>query len=167
MHRTYSMRQSRAPTASQIENPPPPMSSTKSNRWLGKGGIGEWHTIQTVILVSSTVVEVWLLSKGGVPRSPKQPDWAYSSCLRDSQPAIEKHRASNEGITRLRMIADICSQAMHSVKTPPVLSALISPASCRSWLRWRRTSCAAWSWSHGSAWRSLYVSYEPPSPLSG
>ncbi|KAJ5439192.1 Sphingolipid long chain base-responsive protein PIL1 [Penicillium daleae] len=40
MHRTYSMRQSRVPTASQIENPPPPMSSTKSNRWLGKGGIG-------------------------------------------------------------------------------------------------------------------------------
>ncbi|EAW06478.1 Eisosome component PIL1/LSP1 family protein [Aspergillus clavatus NRRL 1] len=40
MHRTYSMRQSRVPTASQIENPPPPLSSTKSNRWLGKGGIG-------------------------------------------------------------------------------------------------------------------------------
>lgn len=41
MHRTYSMRQSRAPTASQVENPPPPLSTTKSNRWLGKGGIGE------------------------------------------------------------------------------------------------------------------------------
>lgn len=40
MHRTYSMRQSRAPTASQVENPPPPLSTTKSNRWLGKGGIG-------------------------------------------------------------------------------------------------------------------------------
>lgn len=40
MHRTYSMRQSRAPTASQVENPPPPLSSTKSNRWLGKNGVG-------------------------------------------------------------------------------------------------------------------------------
>ncbi|KAI9807863.1 MAG: Eisosome core component [Sarcosagium campestre] len=29
MHRTYSMRQSRAPTASQIQNPPPPASTTK------------------------------------------------------------------------------------------------------------------------------------------
>lgn len=41
MHRTYSMRQSRAPTASQVENPPPPLSTTKSGRWLGKGGFGE------------------------------------------------------------------------------------------------------------------------------
>ncbi|CAK7198848.1 lipid-binding protein [Sporothrix eucalyptigena] len=40
MHRTYSMRQSRAPTASQIQNPPPPPSSTKSNRLFGKGGFG-------------------------------------------------------------------------------------------------------------------------------
>jgi hypothetical protein len=39
MHRTYSMRQSRAPTASQVENPPPPLSTTKTNRWLGKGGL--------------------------------------------------------------------------------------------------------------------------------
>lgn len=41
MHRTYSMRQSRAPTASQVENPPPPLSTTKTGRWLGKGGFGE------------------------------------------------------------------------------------------------------------------------------
>ncbi|KAK2623741.1 hypothetical protein QTJ16_006922 [Diplocarpon rosae] len=40
MHRTYSMRQSRAPTASQLQNPPPPASSTKSGRFFGKGGIG-------------------------------------------------------------------------------------------------------------------------------
>ncbi|GES61401.1 cell wall integrity signaling protein Lsp1 [Aspergillus terreus] len=40
MHRTYSMRQTRMPTASQIENPPPPLSSTKANRWIGKGGFG-------------------------------------------------------------------------------------------------------------------------------
>ncbi|KAI9924638.1 Eisosome core component [Aspergillus wentii] len=40
MHRTYSMRTSRLPTASQVENPPPPLSSTKTNRWLGKGGFG-------------------------------------------------------------------------------------------------------------------------------
>ncbi|GFN17630.1 eisosome core component [Aspergillus tubingensis] len=40
MHRTYSMRQSRLPTASQIENPPPPLSSTKTNRIFGKGGFG-------------------------------------------------------------------------------------------------------------------------------
>ncbi|RYO74549.1 hypothetical protein DL764_010808 [Monosporascus ibericus] len=40
MHRTYSMRQSRAPTASQIQNPPPPPSSTKSGRLFGKGAFG-------------------------------------------------------------------------------------------------------------------------------
>ncbi|CAJ2500087.1 Uu.00g029400.m01.CDS01 [Anthostomella pinea] len=40
MHRTYSMRQSRAPTASQIQSPPPPPSSTKSGRLFGKGGFG-------------------------------------------------------------------------------------------------------------------------------
>ncbi|TPX15523.1 uncharacterized protein E0L32_004503 [Thyridium curvatum] len=40
MHRTYSMRASRAPTASQIQNPPPPPSSTKSGRLFGRGGFG-------------------------------------------------------------------------------------------------------------------------------
>merc|ERR1712072_1598607 len=44
MHRTYSMRQSRAPTASQIQNPPPPSSSTKGNRLFGKSNIG--HTFR-------------------------------------------------------------------------------------------------------------------------
>jgi hypothetical protein len=44
MHRTYSMRQGRAPTASQLERPPPPTSSTKGNRIFGKGGIG--HTFR-------------------------------------------------------------------------------------------------------------------------
>ncbi|KAJ6269823.1 Eisosome component PIL1-domain-containing protein [Bipolaris maydis] len=44
MHRTYSMRQSRAPTASQIQNPPPPTSSTKSGRFFGKANIG--HTFR-------------------------------------------------------------------------------------------------------------------------
>ncbi|CAD0084012.1 unnamed protein product [Aureobasidium vineae] len=39
MHRTYSMRQSRAPTASQIQNPPPPSSSTKAGRFFGKSNI--------------------------------------------------------------------------------------------------------------------------------
>jgi hypothetical protein len=38
MHRTYSMRQSRAPTASQLQNPPPPQSSTKHRLF----GIGEF-----------------------------------------------------------------------------------------------------------------------------
>ena len=38
MHRTYSLRSSRAPTASQLQNPPPPPSSTKG-RFFGKGGI--------------------------------------------------------------------------------------------------------------------------------
>jgi len=42
MHRTYSMRQSRAPTASQLQNPPPPSSSTKAGRLFGKGGIGQY-----------------------------------------------------------------------------------------------------------------------------
>lgn len=40
MHRTYSLRQSRAPTASQQASPPPPPSSTKSGRFFGKGSLG-------------------------------------------------------------------------------------------------------------------------------
>ncbi|KAM5442865.1 lipid-binding protein [Microsporum ferrugineum] len=40
MHRTYSLRQSRAPTASQIESPPPPISSTKTNRLFGGTSFG-------------------------------------------------------------------------------------------------------------------------------
>ncbi|KAK1832836.1 Eisosome component PIL1-domain-containing protein [Podospora conica] len=40
MHRTYSMRATRAPTASQIQNPPPPPSTTKSGRFFGKGALG-------------------------------------------------------------------------------------------------------------------------------
>ncbi|CCC70190.1 hypothetical protein NCAS_0E01200 [Naumovozyma castellii] len=38
MHRTYSLRNSRAPTAAQLQSPPPPTSTTKS-RFFGKGGI--------------------------------------------------------------------------------------------------------------------------------
>lgn len=41
MHRTYSMRQSRAPTASQLENPPPPPSTTKTGRLFGRNNFGE------------------------------------------------------------------------------------------------------------------------------
>ncbi|KZZ93772.1 hypothetical protein AAL_05488 [Moelleriella libera RCEF 2490] len=40
MHRTYSMRTTRAPTASQLQSPPPPPSSTKTGRFFGKGNIG-------------------------------------------------------------------------------------------------------------------------------
>merc|ERR1712225_117722 len=47
MHRTYSMRQSRAPTASQLQNPTPPSSSTKAGRLFGKGGIGHALRRQT------------------------------------------------------------------------------------------------------------------------
>ncbi|KAI3406367.1 LSP1 [Candida oxycetoniae] len=38
MHRTYSMRSSKAPTASQLQSPPPPPSTTK-NRFFGSGGL--------------------------------------------------------------------------------------------------------------------------------
>lgn len=38
MHRTYSLRSSKAPTAAQLQSPPPPASSTKS-KFFGKGGI--------------------------------------------------------------------------------------------------------------------------------
>ncbi|KAF8001474.1 hypothetical protein OXX80_001135 [Metschnikowia pulcherrima] len=38
MHRTYSLRSQKAPTASQMQSPPPPTSSTKS-KFFGKGGI--------------------------------------------------------------------------------------------------------------------------------
>ncbi|KAK2590246.1 lipid-binding protein [Conoideocrella luteorostrata] len=40
MHRTYSMRTTRAPTASQLQSPPPPPSSTKSGRFFGKASLG-------------------------------------------------------------------------------------------------------------------------------
>jgi len=40
MHRTYSMRQTRAPTASQIQSPPPPTSSTKAGRFFGRANLG-------------------------------------------------------------------------------------------------------------------------------
>ncbi|KAL2270220.1 hypothetical protein VTJ83DRAFT_2404 [Remersonia thermophila] len=46
MHRTYSLRSTRAPTASQIQNPPPPPSSTKSGRLFGKGGLGLGHALR-------------------------------------------------------------------------------------------------------------------------
>ncbi|KAF5115340.1 hypothetical protein DV454_002376 [Geotrichum candidum] len=44
MHRTYSLRNSRAPTAAQLQSPPPPPSSTKSGRFFGKGSIA--HTFR-------------------------------------------------------------------------------------------------------------------------
>ncbi|KAK9468336.1 Eisosome component PIL1/LSP1 [Lipomyces arxii] len=44
MHRTYSMRNSRAPTAQQMATPPPPPSSTKTGRFFGKGSIA--HTFR-------------------------------------------------------------------------------------------------------------------------
>ncbi|MCJ1230852.1 Eisosome core component [Toensbergia leucococca] len=46
MHRTYSMRQSRAPTASQLQNPPPPASSTKSGRFFGGSLGGAGHAFR-------------------------------------------------------------------------------------------------------------------------
>lgn len=44
MHRTYSLRQSRAPTAAQLQSPPPPPSTTKAGRFFGKGSIA--HTFR-------------------------------------------------------------------------------------------------------------------------
>lgn len=41
MHRTYSLRNSRAPTAAQLQSPPPPPSTTKSGRFFGKGSLGK------------------------------------------------------------------------------------------------------------------------------
>lgn len=39
------MRQSRAPTASQIQTPPPPSSSTKGgNRFFGKSNLGMFYS---------------------------------------------------------------------------------------------------------------------------
>jgi hypothetical protein len=40
MHRSYSLRQSRAPTAAHIQTPPPPQSSTKSGRLFGPSSLG-------------------------------------------------------------------------------------------------------------------------------
>ncbi|AOA61736.1 Primary protein component of eisosomes [Komagataella phaffii CBS 7435] len=47
MHRTYSLRNSRAPTASQINSPAPPPSSTKQNRFFGKGSLSNTLRRQT------------------------------------------------------------------------------------------------------------------------
>lgn len=44
MHRTYSLRSSRAPTAQDLQSPPPPISSTKTNRFFGRKSIA--HTIR-------------------------------------------------------------------------------------------------------------------------
>ena len=43
MHRTYSLRSSRAPTAAQLQSPPPPTSSTKQ-KFFGKGSLS--HTFR-------------------------------------------------------------------------------------------------------------------------
>ena len=40
MNRSYSLRQSRAPTAAQIQTPPPPQSSTKGGRLFGASSLG-------------------------------------------------------------------------------------------------------------------------------
>ena len=39
MHRTYSLRASRNPTAQDLQSPPPPLSSTKTNRFFGRGSL--------------------------------------------------------------------------------------------------------------------------------
>ncbi|KAK6508533.1 Eisosome core component [Arthrobotrys conoides] len=44
MHRTYSMRSARAPTQSQLQNPPPPPSTTKAGRLFGRSNFG--HTFR-------------------------------------------------------------------------------------------------------------------------
>lgn len=63
MHRTYSMRQSRAPTASQIQNPPPPSSTTKSGRFFGKAGLGEFSVFFLLDFVREpTDTMAWLFS---------------------------------------------------------------------------------------------------------
>lgn len=41
MHRTYSLRSQKAPTAAQLQSPPPPTSSTKS-KFFGKGGLSSF-----------------------------------------------------------------------------------------------------------------------------
>ncbi|CCK68408.1 Eisosome component PIL1/LSP1 family protein KNAG_0A07550 [Huiozyma naganishii CBS 8797] len=38
MHKTYSLRNARTPTAAQLQNPPPPTASTRG-KFFGKGGI--------------------------------------------------------------------------------------------------------------------------------
>ncbi|CCH60048.1 hypothetical protein TBLA_0C02370 [Henningerozyma blattae CBS 6284] len=46
MHKTYSLRGTRAPTASQLRDPPPPRATTKG-RFFGKGSIGSHFKIRT------------------------------------------------------------------------------------------------------------------------
>lgn len=65
------------------------------------------ESTETVIFVSLTVVEYWLLSMGGVPRCPKLPDRAYLRGLGDTQRATKKHEASNRGITGPKTVANI------------------------------------------------------------
>lgn len=57
------MRQSRAPTASQIQNPPPPSSTTKSGRFFGKAGLGEFSVFFLLDFVREpTDTMAWLFS---------------------------------------------------------------------------------------------------------
>jgi hypothetical protein len=84
MHRTYSMRASRAPTASQIQvleagfccridelgdanhqskqNPPPPPSTTKSGRLFGRGGLGELR-LPSLPATTSLVMMAWIWAR--------------------------------------------------------------------------------------------------------
>ena len=75
MHRTYSMRQSRAPTAAQIQNPPPPSSSTKSNRFFGKASVGAFD-IACIDSASKTTMLTTPICRPYIPQSRP------SRCLR-------------------------------------------------------------------------------------
>lgn len=54
----FVQRQSRAPTASQIQNPPPPSSSTKSGRFFGRGNIGQYILCHYALVFGGSHLDV-------------------------------------------------------------------------------------------------------------
>src|ERR1700712_3717251 len=81
MHRTYSMRSSRAPTASELQTPPPPASSTKHGR-LFKGNLGETCSQLSV----DTTLEA-IMSAPFETASPPSSVSRRMSLIRDVKPA--------------------------------------------------------------------------------
>lgn len=139
--RTYSMRQSRAPTASQIQNPPPPSSSTKAGRFFGRGNLGmlaslalvlRHPTLPCVIIVGLCQILTYAtLSRLNI--CPKimsgLGDKSYHPSLHD-----------RNGTDHYARFQDTLSATSPRVPLGPTLL-----RSFPSWSRWRRTSCVLWS----------------------
>jgi hypothetical protein len=90
MHRTYSMRSTRAPTASELQNPPPPTSSTKSGRLFGKNPLGENVPLSSCVLPAGKEQDTL------VPQQNGENAAAYLS-IRDEVSVVQVHEAELRG----------------------------------------------------------------------